>query len=160
MKFINKKTIEINRELSELDKFAIDFTNILKKHTNYVIVGGYVAILLGRARASEDIDVITPRIDFATFEMLYQDIKKNDFYCLNAEKESEVFEYLEDNLAVRFAINNTMIPNIELKWAKNDFDKIALEKTLDVKIRNKSVNKEMNSSGFLGGLLTYSFDAS
>jgi hypothetical protein len=30
----------------------------LKKNIDYVIVGGYVSILLGRARAGEDIDVI------------------------------------------------------------------------------------------------------
>ena len=135
MKFINKKTIEIDRELSDLDKFAIDFTDILKKNIDYVIVSGYVAILLGRARASEDIDVIIPKIDFSTFKMLYSDLKKNNFYCINAEQESEVFEYLKDNLAVRFAKNGTMIPNIEMKWAKNRFDELALENTIDVKIK-------------------------
>lgn len=135
MKFINKKTIEIDRELSDLDKFAIDFTNILKKHSDYVIVGGYVAILLGRARASEDIDVIIPRIVFSTFKMFYNDLKKNNFYCLNAEEEKTIYSYLEDNSAVRFAINDTIIPNIEMKWIKNDFDNIALKNTMDVKIK-------------------------
>ncbi len=135
MKFINKKTIEIDRELSDLDTFAIDFTDILKKNIDYVIVSGYVAILLGRARASEDIDVIIPKIDFSTFKILYSDLKKNNFYCINAEQESEVFEYLKDNLAIRFAKNGTMIPNIEMKWAKNRFDELALENTIDVKIK-------------------------
>jgi len=139
MKFINKKTIEIDRELSDLDKFAIDFTDILKKNIDYVIVSGYVAILLGRARASEDIDVIIPKIDFSTFKMLYSDLKKNNFYCINAEQESEVFEYLKDNLAVRFAKNGTMIPNIEMKWAKNRFDELALENTIDVKIKKEKL---------------------
>ena len=67
MKFIDKKTIHIDRELSDLDTFAVNFTKILQKHTAYVIVSGYVAILLGRARASEEIDIIIPRIDFSTF---------------------------------------------------------------------------------------------
>ena len=65
MRFINKKTIEINRELSDLDSFTIGFVNILTKHTSYVIVSGYVAILLGRARASEDIDIIIPKIPYS-----------------------------------------------------------------------------------------------
>ena len=135
MKFTDKKTIQIDRELSDLDTFAIDFTDILKKNIDYVIVSGYVAILLGRARASEDIDVIIPKIDFSTFKILYSDLKKNNFYCINAEQESEVFEYLKDNLAIRFAKNGTMIPNIEMKWAKNRFDELALENTIDVKIK-------------------------
>ena len=62
--------IEIDRELSDLDCFTLDFVNILERHTNYVIVSGYVAILLGRARASEDIDSIIPKIDFSMFQSL------------------------------------------------------------------------------------------
>ena len=69
MKFINKTTIEINRELSGLDTLALDFIAILQKHTEYVLVSGYVAILLGRARASEDIDIIIPKIRMSTFNL-------------------------------------------------------------------------------------------
>jgi hypothetical protein len=46
--------------------------------------------------------------------MLYNDLRKNNFYCIHAEQESGVFEYLKDNLAIRFAKNGTMIPNIEI----------------------------------------------
>ena len=139
MRFINKKNIEIDRVLSDLDKFTIDFTNILKKHTKYVIVSGYVAILLGRARASEDVDILIPRIDFSTFKNLYSNIRKNNFYCLNAEDKKTVYSYLEDNLAVRFAKKDTMIPNIEMKWAKHAFDKLALENTIDVLMKNETL---------------------
>ena len=139
MKFIDSEHIEIDRELSDLDKFTIEFTNILKKHTGYVIISGYVAILLGRARASEDVDIIIPRVDFSDFKKLYKNLKENDFYCLNAEEEEIVYSYLEENLAIRFAKLDTIIPNVELKWIKNDFDKIALKKTIDVKIQNENV---------------------
>jgi hypothetical protein len=53
MKVIDNKTIEIDRELSDLDKFTIDFVKILEKHVNYVLVSGYVSILLIRARPSK-----------------------------------------------------------------------------------------------------------
>lgn len=132
MEFIDKKTIKIDRELSDLDNFALDFIKILEKNFDYVIVSGYVAILLGRARASEDIDIIIPKIDFPTFKSFCNDLKKNSFYCLNSEGVSTVYSYLQDNLAVRFAKKDKMIPNIEMKWVKNDFDKIALENTINV----------------------------
>jgi hypothetical protein len=111
----------------------------LKKHIDYVIVSGYVAILLGRARASEDVDVIIPRITFSDFKKLYRDLKENDFYCLNAEEEKIVYSYLEENLAIRFAKLDTTIPNIKLKWIKDDFDKIAMKKTIDVTIKDKHI---------------------
>lgn len=139
MKFIDAEHIEIDRELSDLDKFTIEFITIFKKQIDYVIVSGYVAILLGRARASEDVDVIIPRITFSDFKKLYRNLKENDFYCLNAEDEEIVYSYLEENLAIRFAKFDTIIPNIELKWIKNDFDKIALKKTIDVAIRDNHI---------------------
>jgi len=49
---INPKRIRLDRELSDLDRFAINFSKIISRHTRYVIVSGYVSILLGRARVS------------------------------------------------------------------------------------------------------------
>ncbi len=134
MKFIDKKTIKIDRELSELDKFTIDFVKILERHVNYVLVSGYVSILLGRARVSEDVDVIIQQIDFPTFQALYKELKKDNFYCINAEEDASLYEYLLDNLAIRFAKKDTMIPNVELRWVKHRFDTLALENGINVKL--------------------------
>jgi hypothetical protein len=68
-----------------------------------VLVSGYVSILLGRARASEDVDVIIQKIDFSTFQDLYHELKKNNYYCLNADEDTIIYYYLSDNLAVKFA---------------------------------------------------------
>lgn len=134
MKFIDKTCIEIERELSDLDHLAFDFTTILQKYTPYVIVSGYVSILLGRARASEDIDVIIPKIDFSTLKKLVHDLNDRGFYCINETHDKEIFECLTEGLAVRFAKQKTMIPNIEMKWAKNTIDELALKKTITVKL--------------------------
>lgn len=139
MEFTDEKTIHIDRELSELDEFAVDFTTILRQHMEYVIVSGYVAILLGRARASEDVDVIIPNISFSNFKHLYDDLKKNDFYCLNAEEESTVYEYLKDDLAVRFAKTDSVIPNVEMKWIKNKVDQIAFDHMITVNIHGEEL---------------------
>jgi len=134
MRFIGKNRIEIDRELSDLDKFTLDFVKILEKHTKYVIVSGYVSILLGRARTSEDVDIIIPRMDANKFFLLFKELKKQDFYCLNAERKKSVFEYIDEHFAVRFAKKGKVIPNIELKFAKTRFDEISLEKTMAVKL--------------------------
>ncbi|MCX6660916.1 MAG: hypothetical protein NTY91_00010 [Euryarchaeota archaeon] len=132
MRFIDKTTLEIDRELSDLDRLALDFVTVLEKHTSYVIVSGYVSILLGRARASEDIDIIIPKIAFPTLKKLVHDLKEKGFYCINEEKDSDIFECLTEGLAVRFAKQNTMIPNIEMKWAKNTIDEVTLQTPLTV----------------------------
>jgi hypothetical protein len=132
MRFIDATILEIKREISDLDRLALDFTTVLEKHTPYVIVSGYVSILLGRARASEDIDIIIPKITFPKLKKLVHDLKEKGFYGINEEKDSGIFEYLTEGLAVRFAKQNTMIPNIELKWAKNRVDDLVLQKTITV----------------------------
>ena len=82
---ITQNEIILDRELSELDKFAIKFSDIIKIHTPYVIVSGYVSILLGRSRVSEDIDMILPAMNEDKWELIYNDLIKNGYYCLNAE---------------------------------------------------------------------------
>lgn len=139
MKFVSKKIIKLDRVFSDLDLFTLDFIKILRRHMRYVIVSGYVSILLGRARSSEDVDVIVPKVGFSGLSKLLKDMKKSGFYCLNAEEDREVYDYLQDNLAVRFAKKNTAIPNIELKFAKNKFDELALSGTLTVKIRKEEL---------------------
>ena len=134
MKFIDKKTIEIDRELSELDNFTLGFIRILEKHTNYVLVSGYVSILLGRSRASEDVDIIIPKISFSIFQSFYQNLIDSGFICLNVEDDKSVYSYLENETAVRFAKKGKVIPNIEFKWVKNKFEDIALNNPITVKL--------------------------
>lgn len=58
MEFVGKGKIRLDRVLSELDERVLGFTRILEKHVEYVIVSGYVSILFGRARATEDVDIL------------------------------------------------------------------------------------------------------
>ena len=58
MKWINEKTIYIEKVLNELDKLLLSFIRILEKYFEYVVVAGYVSILFGRSKATEDIDIL------------------------------------------------------------------------------------------------------
>jgi RecA-family ATPase len=58
-----------NKVVSKLDLFVIDFIKILEKYTDYVIVSGYVSILFGRSRGTEDIDIFIEKIDFKKFKL-------------------------------------------------------------------------------------------
>ena len=79
-----KNEIIFNRELSSLDKLAIKFASKLNKlGIKYVIVAGYVAIVFGRSRSSEDIDVIMEPLDYSRFEKLYR-LLSSTFECHQA----------------------------------------------------------------------------
>lgn len=127
-----KGEIKLERELSELDKFAIDFLSILEKYTDYVVISGYVAILLGRTRATDDIDVFIKPISKEKFSHLYDELKRKGFWCLNAEDESELYSFLEDKLAIRFARQGLATPNFEIKFPKDKLDEQTFENPITV----------------------------
>jgi len=120
---VKRKEINLkDKVLNELDEFVIDFLKILEKYTDYVIISGYVSILLGRARATEDIDIFIKKIPLETFSKLYNELKENKFWCINAEKEEEIYDYLKDGIAVRFSLEDMPVPNFEVKFPKDELD--------------------------------------
>ena len=129
-----------NKIVSKLDNFVIDFINILKKYVGYVIVSGYVSILFGRSRGTEDIDILIKKIDTDTFTRLYNELIEKGYWFLNAESPKELYEMLDEKLAVRVALRNSVIPNIEIKFVKSELDTVSLNDHNVVKVGNKSIN--------------------
>ncbi len=123
MQFLDKNTIKLDKVETELDKLVLDFLNIIKKHTKYVIISGYISILFGRSRAAEDVALFIEKLDKSRLEKLYSDLLKNSYYCLNYDDIQDIFDHLNKKLAVRFAKNEIIIPNFELSFA-NDLRKI------------------------------------
>jgi len=73
-----------NKSLSNVDKFVLEFVDLLKNHFRYVIVSGYVAILFGRSRGTEDIGILIEKITKSEFFNFVSEIEdRYDF--LNPE---------------------------------------------------------------------------
>ena len=124
---------------SILDKFCIDFCKIVEKHTNYIIVSGFVAISSGRARATEDIDMILPRIGLDKFEELHKDLAKK-FICIQSDDFKEIYnDYLKENLSVRYTHKNKSLPEMKIKLAKDELDDYQLSTKTKVKLTGLGV---------------------
>ena len=136
---VEKKEIKLDRELSKLDELVIRFKKIIEKHVDYVIISGYVSILLGRSRATEDVDLFINKIPFEVFFKMYKDLKENGFWCLNAEEPKEVFDFLKNNLAVRFSLENKPIPNFEVRFPKRQIDEETFNDFIIVKLPNEEI---------------------
>ena len=111
---IEKDTIIIQRDLTELDLFVKKFLNILKKHTDYLIVSGFVSIATGRTRGTEDVDILVPVMPKEEFSKLFNDLSQNDFWCYQGDSPLRVYENIKNLDSVRFAKTNEIFPNIEL----------------------------------------------
>ncbi len=113
------------REISDLN-ILNDFTNkfckIVEKHTQYIIVSGFVAIASGRVRGTEDIDMIIEKLDYEKFKNLNDDLIKNGFICIQEENSKEIYLYLTDNASIRYTYKNLPLPEMEVKFAKNILD--------------------------------------
>jgi len=130
---INDGKIYFDKELNHLDKLALEFSKLLSNHKiGHVFISGYVAILFGRNRSSEDIDIICEKVSFDRFiEFWNECIKK--FECIITDDPEVAYNgYLLNETAIRFARKDEIIPNIELKFPLKDLDKWTLNNKLRV----------------------------
>jgi len=126
-----------NKVLTRLDKFVIDFIKILNKYCKYVIISGYIPIFFGRTRGTEDVDVFIEKLDKQKFKNFYMDMMKNNYYFLNPEKENGLYEMLNEKLGIRIAIKDTIIPNIELKYIKDEIDEFTIKNRVKITLNKK-----------------------
>ena len=132
MEFVDGKTIKMDKELNELDNFVIEFLKIIEKHAKYVVVSGYIPILFGRSRATEDVDVFIEELTEEKFLALFSELDESGWRCINTENSKEMFAYLNDNTAIRFAKKGEVIPNMEVKFARKSFDRHTMEDSVKV----------------------------
>lgn len=125
-----KGEIILNKKINVLDRFVIDFVSLLDR---YVLVSGYVSILFGRSRATEDVDLLIPEMEIHEFAILWKKIYAHGFECLNSSIMEEAFSMLPEH-AIRFARKGKPIPNMEFKTIKNDIHKYSFEKKIKVVI--------------------------
>ncbi len=118
---IKGQIISISKELTVYDDLAISFSKILQKQNiNHVFVSGYIAILFGRSRISEDVDVLVEKIQYDGFLPLWKALNKK-FYCHNAGDAGIAYrDYLERGIAIRFSEKGVVIPNMEFKWVSTE----------------------------------------
>jgi hypothetical protein len=122
-----KAGIVFDKVLNQLDDLVIDTTAILNDAgVNYVIISGYVAILFGRSRSSEDVDMIIKRMDRESFGKVWDGLIAK-FDCINASSADDAFESLQENVAIRFARKKEFMPNMEIKFNKTVLDRRTLE---------------------------------
>ena len=133
--------IVLEKEFSNLDKLVIKFTKILGNlGIDYVIISGYIAILFGRSRHTEDVDLFIEEMPFEKFRAFWQELGKEGFECLNTSNAKEAFEdYLKEKLAVRFAEKGMIQPNFELKFPKTRYNEYSLKNKVEVIFNGKKL---------------------
>jgi|YelNatPaOPRAMG01_1025707.scaffolds.fasta_scaffold02414_22 hypothetical protein len=86
--------VEVEGKANQIDRLVYTFVKILEKYTDYAIVSGYVAILLGMERPTQDVDIVVG--GFRSKENLNRFLreieKKGYFTAVKKEFMYEIFE--------------------------------------------------------------------
>ena len=137
----SKGKIVFNKELSELDKLVLKFVKILDTaKIDYVLISGYTAILFGRSRNTEDVDLFIEEMNFGKFKQFWKILDKKGFECINESNPKNAFnDYLKEQLALRFAVKETFEPNFELKFPKTKYNSYSLKNKIEVSLNNKKL---------------------
>jgi len=130
----------LEKEENSLDRLVLDYVSVLDgTEVKYVVVSGYVAILFGRSRSSEDVDLLMEKIERKKFFRLWEALSHR-FECLNTRDAAEAYdEYLLYDTALRFSYPGRFIPNMEVKFPKKTIDSWTLENRKKVVLNKKTI---------------------
>lgn len=126
--------LQVEREPTTLDALAIDVSDVLSElGIDHALVAEYVAILSGRARSTEDIDLLLEPLDRRGAEDLVGALKQAGFWG-SAMPLDDLAGTLATGSNVRVARDGVVIPNVELKYATDEFDRASIENAIIARI--------------------------
>lgn len=126
--------LRVEREPTSLDRLAIDVSEMLADlDIDHAFVSGYVAILAGRARSTEDIDVLLEPLDRSGANRLATRLRAAGFWGSTTPLE-DAHGVLSSGSNVRVAPDGEVVPNVELKYATDEFDRASIENAITASI--------------------------
>lgn len=132
-------TLIVRRDPNQLDALAIEFSDILSRFSiDHVYIAGYVSILAGRARSTEDVDVLIETIDEATAEELTETLKEEGFWGA-AMPLSSLYEMLSNGDNIWVAPDDQVTPHLEVKFVRDKFDRASLENAIIARIGGETI---------------------
>ena len=133
-------TLVVEREPNQLDELTIRFSEILDQFDiEHVYVAGYVSILAGRARSTEDIDVLIERIDEETADRLAERLDEEGFWG-PAMPLFSMYEMLDNGDNIWVAPEDQITPHLEVKFARDEFDRASLGNAITARIGDAAIS--------------------
>src|SRR3989338_1805800 len=132
----------MDRQISDrniLDAFCEEFCAIIDKYCQYIVVSGFLPIASGRTRGTEDIDMIIERISRDKFEALFRELEYHNFLCMQSASFVEAYDYLTENLSLRFTKKDKPVPEMEVKFAKDLLDTYQLRQRIKLTLTGLKV---------------------
>jgi len=132
-------TLLVERQPNRLDELAISFSEILTRFgIRHVYIAGYVSILAGRARSTEDVDVLIEEIDEKTADRLASTLDEEGFWG-PAMPLSSLYEMLANGDNIWVAPDDQITPHLEVKFTRDAFDRASLDNAITARIGGEEI---------------------
>lgn len=132
VEFVDDELV-VDRAPNKLDELAIAFSSILDDlGIRHVYVSGYVALLAGRARATQDVDVILERVDDEMLDRLVERLEGAGMWGPAMPLESI---HGVDHEHIWVAREGVSVPRLEVKFVDDRFDRASLENRIRARLR-------------------------
>lgn len=129
----------VERDPNQLDDLAIRFSEILRRFdVEHVYVAGYVSILAGRARSTEDVDVIIDRIDEETADDLATALVEAGYWG-PAMPLASLYQMLDADDTIWVAPVDQITPHLDVTFPDDTFDRASLENAISARIAGESI---------------------
>ena len=129
----------VDRSPNELDELAIAFSELLSRlDIEHVFISGYLAILTGRARATNDIDVLIERLPEDEITDLVEKLEANEYWG-PAMPLKEMYGNLSSGTNIWVAPDGQMTPHLEVKFPTDEFDRASLSNAIDARIAGETI---------------------
>jgi len=136
---IRGNKLKIGKKITKLDEFVLETAGIANRYADYVIIGGYVSIFFGRARATEDVDIFIKKIDFGRFSGMFDEFTLKNFEFNIEDKEALYNDYLAHGLPVNVWRKNLPLLRLEIKFALKESQKKAFENPFTAFFKDKKL---------------------
>ncbi len=132
-------TVVVDRPPNELDDLAVSFSSLLQcLDVDHVFVAGYLAILTGRARATEDIDVFVEPLSEAEVTEVVDKLEAAEFWGPAMPLE-EAYGNLSAGTNIWIAPEGQMTPHLEVKFPSDEFDEASLSNAIPATVGGETI---------------------
>jgi len=123
--------------VSKLNSFVFGFCGVLSKmNIKYVLISGYVFILFGRRRLTEDIDIFIEKISGEDYEKLLTEMEKNGFICTST---SDYEELSNSNIWFSNEKYGFPHPHMQTSFPKDELEAYCLNNSLGILVNNNKL---------------------
>ncbi|WP_160134785.1 hypothetical protein [Halococcus salsus] len=136
---LTDETLVVDRDPNRLDELAIAFSRLLERFDiGHVFVAGYVAILSGRARATQNIDVLVESLTEQQVDDLTAALDAEGFWG-PAMPLASAYEMLSNGDNIWVAPEDQMTPHLEVKFVGDEFDRASLRTAITAQVGEETI---------------------